>query len=134
MSVVAAGRGNLLTIQPSPQHTPAESSIVRLKMPPLVDCQTDFNTMFAVLPAAGTLYISVQNSGNIQNQLQIGALGCCVNNGTTNLCGYSQNGIVVSGLQNTTLAVGANTTFYFNVGEPTTCRSTMSVGTVHAPC
>ena len=88
--------------------------------------------MSAVLPAAGTLYISVQNSGNIPDQLQIGALSCCMNNGTTNLCGYSQNGIVVSGVQNTMLAAGANTTFTFKVGEPTPCRSTMSVSTVQA--
>ncbi len=105
-----------------------------MKMPPLVDCWTDISTMFAVLPAAGALYINVENSGNVPNQLQIGALSCCVNNGTTNLCGYSQNGIVVSGLQNTTLAAGANTTFLFNVGEPTPCRSTMSVSTAQAIC
>ena len=83
-----------------------------------------------MLPAAGTLYINVQNSGNILDQLQIGALSCCVNNGTANLCGYSQNGIVVSGLQNATLAAGANTTFLFDVGEPTPGRSTMSVSPV----
>ena len=88
-----------------------------MKMPQ-VNCWTDISTMSAVLSAAGTLYINIQNSGNIPDQLQIGALSCCVNNGTTNLCGYSQNGIAVSGLQNTTLAAGANTTFIFNVGEP----------------
>ena len=89
-----------------------------MKFASQVDCWTDISTASAVLPA-GTLYISVQNRGNIPNQLQIGALSCCVNNGTANLCGLSQNGIVVSGLQNTTLAAGANTTFIFNVGEPT---------------
>ena len=105
-----------------------------MKMPPLVDCWTDISTMFAVLPAAGALYINVENSGNVPNQLQIGALSCCVIIFTTKMCVFFHKVIVVSGLQNATLAAGANTTFLFNVGELTPCRSTMSVSTAQAIC
>ena len=66
--------------------------------------------------SAGTLYITVQNTGNVVNQLQIGAPGCCVSNGTANLCGFAQNGVTVSGLQNASMPVGSSTTFLFTVG------------------
>ena len=66
---------------------------------------------------AGSIYITIANSGYQADWVQTGALDCCSNITGTVLCG-SSSGISVSATQNVTIGSESSYQYIFNISKP----------------
>ena len=75
--------------------------------------------MQLMLRCAGSIYITIGNSGYQSDYVETGALDCCSNITGTAQCG-SSSGMAVSAAQNVTIGSQSSYQYIFNISKPIT--------------